>query len=154
MALTRLLVHELSVPVIAAGGIMDGAGIAAALKLGAQAAQLGTAFIGCPESLADAGYRARLASDAAHHTVMTGAISGRLARCLANGFTTLGADIAPSEIPAYPIAYDAGKALNAAGKAAGETGFGPQWAGQGAPLARSMGAAELVAVLAAEMLNI
>jgi len=152
-ALTRLLVRALPVPVIAAGGIMDGAGIAAALRLGAQAAQLGTAFIGCPESLADAGYRARLSSDAAAHTVMTRAVSGRPARCLANGFTALGADIAPTEIPAYPIAYDAGKALNAAGKAAGETGFGAQWAGQGAPLARSMGAAELVAALAVEMRN-
>ena len=152
-ALTRLLARDLTVPVVAAGGIMDGAGIAAALRLGAAAAQLGTAFIGCAESLADQGYRALLTSDAAYRTVMTRAISGRPARCLANGFTALGADIAPSEIPAYPIAYDAGKALNAAGKAAGDTGFGAQWAGQGAPLARSLGAAELIAALAEEMLN-
>ena len=151
LALTRLLARGLSVPVIAAGGIMDGAGIDAVLRLGASAAQLGTAFIGCPESLADNAYRALLASDAANHTVMTRAISGRPARCLANGFTALGADIAPAEIPAYPIAYDAGKALNAAGKAAGQTGFGAQWAGQGAPLSRPMPAAELVALLASEM---
>ncbi len=154
LALTRLLARDLRIPVIAAGGIMDGAGIAAVLRLGASAAQLGTAFVACPESLADAGYRAALASDAAHHTVMTAAISGRPARCLANGFTALGADIAPEEIPAYPIAYDAGKALNAAGKAAGQTGFGAQWAGQGAPLSRPMPAAELVALLAAEMRNL
>lgn len=152
-ALTRLLARDLPVPVVAAGGIMDGAGIVAALRLGASAAQLGTAFIGCAESLADQGYRARLASDAAYHTVMTRAISGRPARCLVNGFTALGADIPPSEIPAYPIAYDAGKALNAAGKAAGDFGFGAQWAGQGAPLARSLGAAALIAALAEEMLN-
>jgi len=151
MALTRLLARGLSVPVIAAGGIMDGAGIDAALRLGASAAQLGTAFVACPESLADNAYRALLASDAANHTVMTRAISGRPARCLANGFTALGADIAPAEIPAYPIAYDAGKALNAAGKAAGQTGFGAQWAGQGAPMSRPMPAAELVALLASEM---
>ena len=150
-ALTRLLARDLAVPVIAAGGIMDGAGIVAALKLGAAAAQMGTAFIGCAESLADQGYRARLASEAAYHTVMTRAISGRPARCLANGFTELAADVAPSEIPAYPIAYDAGKALNAAGKAAGEFGFGAQWAGQGAPLARTLSAAELVAALAEEI---
>src|SRR5581483_284470 len=56
-ALTRLLVRQLRVPVIAAGGIMDGAGIEAALRLGARAAQLGTAFVGCPESDADEGYR-------------------------------------------------------------------------------------------------
>src|SRR5262249_48053672 len=59
-ALTRRLLRELGVPVVAAGGIMDGAGAAAALTLGATAAQLGTAFIACPESSADAGYRAAL----------------------------------------------------------------------------------------------
>lgn len=151
MTLTRLLVRHLDVPVIAAGGIMDGAGISAALRLGAGAAQLGTAFIACPESLADAGYRAALASDAAHHTMMTRAISGRPARCLANRFTAFGAGIPAHEIPAYPIAYDAGKALNAAGKSAGEPGYGAQWAGQGAPLARALPAADLVATLVAEM---
>jgi nitronate monooxygenase len=82
---------------------------------------------------------------------MTRAISGRPARCLANRFTAFGAAIPAHEIPAYPIAYDAGKALNAAGKSAGEPGFGAQWAGQGAPLARSLPAADLVAALAAEM---
>jgi len=151
MALTRLLVRALDVPVIAAGGIMDGAGISAALRLGAAAAQLGTAFIACTESLADEGYRALLASDAANHTVMTRAISGRLARCLANEFTRSTADVAPRQIPAYPIAYDAGKALNAAAKAAGETRFGAQWAGQGAPLARALPAAQIIAALANEM---
>jgi nitronate monooxygenase len=151
LALTRLLVRALDVPVIAAGGIMDGAGIAAALRLGAAAAQLGTAFIACPESEADAGYRALLASDAAHHTVMTRAISGRPARSLANEFTRLSAGVAPSKIPAYPIAYDAGKALNAAAKAAGETRYGAHWAGQGAPLARPLPAAKLIAALSDEL---
>jgi len=151
MALTRLLVRELALPVIAAGGIMDGAGIAAALKLGAAAAQLGTAFIACDESLADAGYREALFSEAAHHTCMTRAISGRPARSLANRFTLLGAAVEAQDIPAYPIAYDLGKALHAAGKARGEYGYGAQWAGQGAPLARSFPAAELVSRLAAEL---
>jgi nitronate monooxygenase len=130
---------------------MDGAGIAAALRLGAAAAQLGTAFVGSAESLADAGYRAALFSEAAQHTTMTRAISGRPARSLANRFTGLGADIADRDIPAYPIAYDLGKALHAACKAAGEFGYGAQWAGQGAPLARAMPAGELVAVLADEL---
>jgi nitronate monooxygenase len=151
LALTRLLVRQLAVPVIAAGGIMDGAGIAAALRLGAAAAQLGTAFIACAESDADAGYRDALASDAANHTVMTRVISGRSARCLRNEFTQLGADISPREIPAYPIAYDAGKALNAAAKTVRESGYGAQWAGQGAPLARKLPAAQLVATLAEEL---
>ncbi len=151
IALTRVLVRALDVPVIAAGGIMDGAGIRSALSLGAAAAQLGTAFVPCPESQADAGYKAALRGDAAHHTVMTRAISGRPARCLANRFTALGKSVAPRDVPDYPIAYDAGKALNAAAKAAGESGFGAQWAGQGAPLARALPAAELVRVLASEM---
>jgi nitronate monooxygenase len=151
LALTRLLVRNLQIPVIAAGGIMDGAGISAALRLGAAAAQLGTAFIACPESQADAGFRAALMSDAAHHTTMTRVISGRLARCLRNDFTAFGTDIADSEIPAYPIAYDAGKALHAAAKAAGTFTYGAQWAGQGAPLARSLPAADLIVALRDEL---
>ena len=150
LALTRLLVRHLDVPVIAAGGIMDGAGIAAALRLGAGAAQLGTAFIACPESDADTGYREALASDAANHTLMIRAISGRPARCLRNRFTALGAGLSARQIPAYPITYDAGKALNAAAKAAHEAGYGAQWAGQGAPLARELPAAALVSALAEE----
>ena len=130
---------------------MDGAGIAAVLSLGASAAQLGTAFIACPESQADEGYRAALRGSAAHHTTMTRAISGRPARSLANRFTELGHAIAATEIPAYPIAYDAGKALNAAAKAAGEPGYGAQWAGQGAPLARALPAADLVAEFVSEL---
>jgi len=150
-ALTRLLVRETRLPIIAAGGIMDGAGIAAALDLGATAAQLGTAFVGCDESLADEGYRATLASEAAQHTMMTRAISGRPARSLANRFTAIGATVADGAVPAYPFAYDLGKALHAAGKARGEYGYGAQWAGQGAPLARFMPAAALVATLAREL---
>lgn len=150
-ALTRLLTRNLDVPVIAAGGIMDGQGIAAAIRLGAAGAQLGTAFVGTDESAADAGYRAALFSDAASHTVMTRAISGRPARCLANRFTALGADVSSSDIPCYPIAYDAGKSLNAAAKAVGEAGYGAQWAGQGAPLARSLPAGKLMAALTEEL---
>jgi nitronate monooxygenase len=151
VSLVRLLACALDVPVIAAGGLMDGAGIASALRLGAAAAQLGTAFIATDESAADEGYRAALFSGAAHRTVMTRAISGRPARCLANRFTALGAETSPAEIPAYPIAYDAGKALNAAAKAGGDFGFGAQWAGQGAPLARARPARKLMEELIAEL---
>lgn len=150
-ALTRLLVRKIDLPVIAAGGIMDGAGIASAMKLGAAAAQLGTAFIDCAESLADESYRALLASEASHETTITRAISGRPARSLANRFTSLGAVIPAHDIPAYPVAYDLGKALHAAGKIRGELGFGAHWAGQGAPLARTMTAGQLVATLASEL---
>lgn len=151
LALTRILVRNLPVPVVSAGGIMDGAGIAAVIRLGASAAQLGTAFVTTRESQADDGYLAAMASDAANHTVMTRAISGRPARCLANRFTALGASIFPGDVPDYPIAYDLGKALHAAGKQAHEAGFGAQWAGQGAPLARTLPAAELVRALVSEM---
>ncbi|HEX7873391.1 MAG TPA: nitronate monooxygenase [Sphingobium sp.] len=151
LALTRLLVRETGLPVIAAGGIMDGAGIAAALEAGAVAAQLGTAFVGCPESSADDAYRRTLASDAAHHTVMVDAISGRPARCLSNRFTEWAEAHAALPRPGYPMVYDAGKALNAAAKAVGEHGYGAQWAGMGAPCSRPMPAAELVAVLEREL---
>ena len=149
--LVRAIASDLEIPVIAAGGIMDGAGIARALGAGACAAQLGTAFIACDESLADEGFRAALASPAAHRTTVTRAISGRPARCLANRFTALGADIPASDIPAYPIAYDLGKSLNAAAKSRGEYGFGAQWAGEGAPQFRAMPAGQLVETLAAEL---
>jgi nitronate monooxygenase len=151
IALTRLLVRETRVPVIAAGGIMDGAGIAAALDLGAVAAQLGTAFIACAESAADDAYRAALTGPEGYHTVLTHLISGRPARALANRFTALARQIGGLSPPDYPIAYDAGKALHAAAKAKGEYGFGAQWAGQGAPLARPMPAAKLVEVLRTEL---
>ena len=149
--LTRLLVRKSRLPVIAAGGIMDGAGIAAALDLGAAAAQLGTAFVACPESAADAAYRAALTGPGAYHTTLTSLVSGRPARALANRFTALADQLAEQLPPAYPTAYDAGKALHAAAKARGEHGFGAQWAGQGAPLTRAMPAAELIHALQAEL---
>lgn len=151
LALTRLLASQTGLPVVAAGGIMGGAGIRAALDLGAAAAQLGTAYIATDESQADAGYRAALFSEAALHTVMTRAISGRPARCLANKFTALAAGIAEAEIPDYPIAYDLGKSLHGAARSRGEAGYGAQWAGQGAPLARRLSAGALTRVLAAEL---
>jgi nitronate monooxygenase len=150
IALTRMLSRDLDIPVIAAGGVMDGPGIAACLLLGAAAAQLGTAFIACPESQADAGYRSALL-DGSARTVMTKAISGRPARCIANRMTAIGENADARAVPAYPIAYDAAKALDSVARSRGETGFGAHWAGQGAPLARQLPAATLVAQLCAEM---
>jgi nitronate monooxygenase len=147
LALTRLLVANLPIPVIAAGGIMDGAGVAAALALGAEAAQLGTAFLLCPESAADPGYRRAIVERPARATVMTSAISGRPARSLSNRFTELGEGLGRDVVPDYPIAYDAGKALHAAAKAAGVYGYGAQWAGQGVGMAREEPADELVGLL-------
>ncbi|SPA56001.1 NAD(P)H-dependent flavin oxidoreductase [Cupriavidus taiwanensis] len=150
-ALVRVLATQTRLPVIAAGGIMDGAGIAAALALGAQAAQLGTAFIACPETVADGPYREALLQPHKRPTVLTRAISGRHARGLANRFTELGAAAGAPATPDYPTAYDAGKALHAAAKAHGSADFAAQWAGQAVALARALPAAELVSALAGEL---
>ncbi len=150
--LVSLLVKEMDLPVIAAGGIMTGTGIAACLDLGAIAVQLGTAFIACPESAADEAHRAALLGEGASRTVLTDVISGRPARCIVNDFTALGQALVQQgqRVAGYPMAYDAGKALIAAAKAMGNTRYGAQWAGQGAPLARALPAAELVELLMRE----
>ncbi len=147
--LVRRLSRALPIPVIAAGGIMDGAGVAGALTLGAVAAQMGTAFIACPEAGADPAHRDALLARAQSRTVMTRAISGRPARSLVNAFTELGERL--TDPPAYPVAYDAGKALNAAARARGDFGYGAWWAGQGAPMARAMPATRLIETLSAEL---
>jgi nitronate monooxygenase len=128
-ALTRRLARAVPTPVIAAGGIMDGAGIAASLVLGAVGAQLGTAFIACAEAASDDAHRAALLRTPPLPTVMTRVVSGRPARSLANRFTALGGRL-PTP-PAYPVAYDAGKALNAAARAKGEPGTAPGGPGRG-----------------------
>jgi nitronate monooxygenase len=148
LPLTRLLATQLDIPVIAAGGIMDGAGIAAALALGAAGAQLGTAFVACPESAAGPAYRAALAGSDAERTRVTAVISGRPARGLENDFMRRADE---SRVAPYPFAYDIGKALNAAATAAGDTGYMPNWAGQGAPMSRPLPARELTLALASEL---
>ncbi|MCO1334012.1 nitronate monooxygenase [Microbulbifer sp. OS29] len=150
LALVRLLSCQSRLPIVAAGGIMDGAGIRAALSLGASAVQMGTAFILCPESAASDTYRAALQSERAQHTNITANISGRPARGITNHFyneLNLGAP----PLPDYPIAYAAGKALALADAKAGTEDFAVQWAGQGAPLARALPAASLMATLVAEL---
>lgn len=148
LPLTRLLVRDLTIPVIAAGGIMDGAGITAAMALGAAGAQLGTAFVSCPESAANAAYRAALASPHAGRTRVSPVISGRPARGIENAFMRRANE---ALVTAYPYAYELGKALNAAASAQGDDGYAPQWAGQAAPMGRALPAAELVRTLNREM---
>lgn len=147
----RLAGAGLGLPIVAAGGIMDGRDVAAMLSLGAAAAQLGTAFIACPESSADAGFRTLLASPAAAQTAMTAALSGRTARSLPGFWTELGAQADPSQIPSYPLAYDVAKSLAAAARTAGASGYAAYLAGQGAPRSRPLPAAELVAELRKEL---
>ncbi|HAV1789097.1 NAD(P)H-dependent flavin oxidoreductase [Enterobacter hormaechei] len=139
-----------ALPVIAAGGIMDGAGIAAMLKLGATGVQMGTAFVLCPESAANKAYRQTLKRAQAISTVMTSAISGRPARCVSNDFCHLARYFPKESIPPYPLTYSLGKILAAAAAAKGVHGFGAQWAGQGVALARELPAADLIQTLVTE----
>jgi nitronate monooxygenase len=151
IVLTRLIVQKLSLPVISAGGIMDGAGIVAALALGASAAQLGTAFVTCPESAADLAYREVLLSQPSLQTAMTSAISGRPARGVVNRFTVLGESPSCPGMPDYPLPYFAGKALNTAAKQQGDSSFAAHWTGQGISMIRSMPAEKLVKLLSEEI---
>lgn len=151
-ALVRLLVAKCTIPIIAAGGIMDGAGVRAVLDLGAAAAQLGTAFVGCEESDADAGYRKALANPAAaEHTRLIAAVSGRRARTLPTRWVTIAFERPGPPIAVYPNAYDVGKQLNALATSKGDTSYGAFWAGQGAPLSRPMPSAKLVEKLVQEL---
>jgi nitronate monooxygenase len=136
---------ELELPVVAAGGLMDGGDIGAVLAAGAAAAQLGTAFVACPETLASDTYRDRLRGRRATRT--TARISGRSARGIENPLMQAldGLDV---EVPDYPLTYDAIKQLVAA---VNEPAFSVMWAGAGAARARPMPAAELVGRLEDEL---
>lgn len=151
--LVRLLVREVGLPIIAAGGIMDGCGVRAMLDLGAVAAQLGTVFILCPESAASARYRESLKGARSSRTRLTPVISGRPARGMVNSFIEY-CEAPGSPRPAsYPVAYDAAKKLSAAAVAQGNHDYSAQWAGQGAPLAREMSAGMLVETLVRELIS-
>ncbi|MFC0252278.1 NAD(P)H-dependent flavin oxidoreductase [Massilia consociata] len=151
LALLEQLAGKVKLPLVAAGGIMDGRMIRTALYHGASAVQMGSAFIACPESSAPPHHRALIAQGAGLRTELTPVISGRPARGIVNRlFTEIGADGHPP-IPDYPIAYDAAKALHAAACAAGSQDYSVNWGGTHFAQARSMPAAELVATLAAEM---
>ena len=149
MALVRLIDSKVSLPLVAAGGIADGRGIAAAFALGADAVQMGTAFVSCPESTASPAYRAILANETAFATTATPVFSGRKARGVVTEFARR-FQHQGSKVAAYPLAYDANKQLSAAAAAAGNTEFTPMWAGQAAALSRVMPAAELVTTLMQE----
>ena len=147
LALTRLVVRAVKLPVVAAGGIMDGAGIAAVLALGAQAAQLGTAFLACPESGAPQVHKEHLLRITEDETRITEKFSGRAARGLVNRFMK---EMADAPHLAFPAQNFVTAKLRAASAKAGKPDFVSMWAGQAAPLARALPAAELIARLEAE----
>jgi nitronate monooxygenase len=142
LALVPQVVDTVKVPVIAAGGIADGRGIAAALKLGAAAAQIGTAFLACEESNAHPLHRAKLFSADARRTSLTRAFSGRLARSIHNELVEA---FAGKErlLPPYPVQNWLTAQFRAAALAAGRTDIVSLWSGQGAPLLEHRRAAEL-----------
>lgn len=151
LALVQLLTARIKLPVIAAGGIMNGRGIRAALELGACAAQMGTAFILCPESAANEAYRRVLASTKALHTRITSVASGRPARGIVNRLHTSIDTPGRPALPGFPICYAATKALQKVAQANGNFDLSSHWAGQGAPLARAMPAADLIETLTQEI---
>ena len=148
-SLVRDICGSVALPVIASGGIMDGRDVAAALRLGAAAVQLGTAFLPCPESGAPAAYKRALLAAKTDTTVITRAFSGRPARGLTNGFIVMVAGNEGATLP-FRQQNDLTRPMrNEAGKQ-GAPDFISLWAGQGVTRSRAMPAADLVATLLAE----
>jgi nitronate monooxygenase len=142
LALVPQIVNAVRVPVIAAGGIADAAGVAAAMALGASAVQVGTAYLLCPEATTSAVHRAALRSDAAAHTALTNVFTGRPARGIVN---RLMREIGPvsSVAPQFPLANAAIAPLRTAAEARGSGDFSPLWSGQNASGCRDLPAADL-----------
>jgi nitronate monooxygenase len=149
LALVPQIVDAVRCPVIAAGGIMDGRGIAAALMLGAAGAQLGTAFLGCPEAAVAPPHRAALRASRDDGTRVSRAFTGKPARVLANRYVREMAD-AETDALDFPLQRSLSAPLAAASAARGSPDFLPLYAGQGAPLFRELPAAELLQALVAE----
>ena len=146
-ALLPQIVQAVDVPVIAAGCIADAAGVAAALALGAVAAQVGTAYLLCPEATTSAVHRAALQSDAARHTALTRLFTGRPARGIVNRVMRELGPLSPVA-PAFPLATAAMAPLRAHAERLGSGDFSPLWAGQNTSGCRAIGAAELTRQLA------
>ena len=147
-ALLPQIVAALNVPVIAAGGIADAAGVRAAMALGAAGVQVGTAYLCCPEASTSALHRAALMSAAARHTELTTLFSGRPARGIVNRLMQELGALNPAA-PAFPLATAAVAPLRAHFEALGRTDCTPLWSGQNASGCRAVPAAEITATLAA-----
>jgi nitronate monooxygenase len=143
------IADAIAVPVIAAGGIADGRGIAAALALGACGAEIGTAFLLCPEAATPPLHRDALRQASDNETVVTNVLSGRPARALVNRFV---AEVGPfsDAAPDFPLAMGELAPLRAAAESKGSRDFTPLWAGQSAALARELPAKALMQTLVKE----
>jgi nitronate monooxygenase len=151
ISLVPQVVDAVNVPVIASGGIMDGRGIAAALALGASAAQLGTAFLTCQESGTSEAYKQAILRAHEDQTRVTRAFSGRPARGIVNRFMEEmeAGENAKSILP-FPLQNALTRPLRTAAAKQGRAEFLSLWAGQGVRLARRQSAAELIARLSQE----
>ena len=149
-ALLPQILAAVKAPVIAAGGIADARGVAAALALGAAGVQVGTAYLLCPEATTSAVHRAALKSEAARHTALTNLFTGRPARGIVN---RLMKELGPmsSAPPAFPLATAAIAPLRAAAESRGSGDFTPLWSGQNPSGCREVPAAQLTRELAAEV---
>jgi nitronate monooxygenase len=149
-ALLPQIVQAVKLPVIAAGGIADTKGVAAALALGAAGVQVGTAYLLCPEAATSAVHRAALKSEAARHTALTNLFTGRPARGIMNRvMRELGAMNAAA--PEFPLASGAIAPLRAKAESQGRGDFSPLWCGQNASGCREVPAAELTRSLVANL---
>jgi len=146
-ALLPQVVRAVGVPVIAAGGIASADGVRAALALGAAGAQIGTAYLLCPEAKTSAIHRAALKSDAARHTALTNVFTGRPARTIVNRAAR---ELGPinDAAPRFPLATAAMLPLRAAAEQRGSGDFSPLWSGQNASGCKEIGAGALTRELA------
>lgn len=151
LSLIQTLRPHIKRPLIAAGGLMTGVDIQKALALGADAAQLGTAFVACPESAASTPYRQRMKASQPT-TRMTSTISGRPARGIVNDYIRYCEQPSAPEPAAYPLAYDATKQLQAAAHSAqADFDCGAYWAGKNVQFARHLPAKQLMRLLIREL---
>lgn len=147
-ALLPQIVRAVKVPVIAAGGIADAAGVAAAKTLGAAGVQIGTAYMLTPEATTSAPHRAALKSDAVEHTALTTLFTGGPARGIVNRVMRELGPLSPAA-PAFPLATSAIAPLRAKAEAAGSGDFSPLWSGQNARGCKEIPAAQLTLELIA-----
>jgi nitronate monooxygenase len=143
-------VRAVKVPVIAAGGIADARGVAAAMVLGAAGVQIGTAYMLCAEATTSAVHRAALKSEAARVTALTNVFSGRPARGIVNRLMREIGPISPAA-PAFPLATAAIAPLRARAESLGSGDFSPLWAGQNASGCKEVSASYLTRELASEI---
>ncbi len=151
ISLVPQVVDAVRIPVIASGGIMDGRGIAAALTLGAQAVQMGTAFLTCDEAGIPDAYKQAILKAGEHETRITRAFSGRPARGIVNRFMTeVEHNAGPDAVLPFPFQNALTRPLRSAAARQGRAEFLSLWAGQGVRLARRQPAAQFVARLTRE----